>query len=568
MLIRKLSKKLVNQISVGEIIRGPSSIVKELLENSLDAKANRILIEIKKGGIDSIIINDNGFGISKKELILAISSYSTSKIVSLKDLHNITTFGFRGEALFNMSLVSRLELISRTNFQKEGWKIYLKENERNKFFIEPKAHLTGTTVKIFDLFYNCPIRRNFIKKTKVEFSKIVKIVDMIALSENNTSFVLKHNGKLIKEYLVNNKKDDNKERIKAILGEIFFKTLLKIKFKEEEIELSGWIQKPTCKIIDNNQKIRLFYVNKRFVRSQKVTFTLNKIIKKIKKYDSLNISYILFLKIPTNLVDVNYHPTKSEILFGSSFKIYNFFYRAISSFLLKEKNFFSFLNLYEKQNRKELSIKKILGYNNFLHKILNLNKNNRKIFFSFGKIIAFIKNCYVLTEKNGKFFLISLPDVKLIMIEHNLDNDNYIDFKKKYLIFSKKFFFPIDIKLMILNYQGLFFKLGFDYLVSSSFIEIKSIPKLLEKNNIINILTHLFSFLRKKKKNSEVKVINYFLFLLKMEIKENWGRQRMYQILQEMEEYSFLIFNNLSKRFLRCIDINSALSVFENEKKY
>ncbi|WP_343152711.1 DNA mismatch repair endonuclease MutL [Buchnera aphidicola] len=581
MFIRKLSSKVINQIAVGEIIRGPASIVKELLENSLDAKADRIYIEIKKGGISSICVNDNGYGINKKELINSISSYSTSKIISINDLHNVNTFGFRGEALFNISLVSRLELISKTSIQKEGWKIYLDANKKSSFFMKPIAHLIGTTISIFDLFYNFPIRRNFIKKEKVEFSKIVKIVKLIALSQSNTTFILKHNKKLIKEYLVNNKKNIIEERVKSVLGEKFFKTLLKIEFRDKKNKLFGWIQNPIYKNINYDTKNRYLYVNKRFVDSRKITFLLKEIIKRITGHNYINISYVLYLQIPFNLVDVNYHPTKNEVLFNNSFKIYNFFYNAIVSFFKKQKNsFLSFLNLNKKKktkekflckenlkNKKNIGNKKFANYKNFCLFNFQKEKFKKKINFSFGKIIAFIKNYYVLIEKNEKFFLISLPNIQSIILKKKINHGNFYDFKKLYLISPKKIFFLIKIKNLIIDYKNLLFKLGFTYSVHLNFIQVQSVPKLLQESNLLNLIISFFLFLENKKNITDIKVINYFIWLIQLEVK-NWGKEKMYRILQEIEKYNLIISNVSSKKFLQSININTAMSIFENEKKH
>ncbi|CAL4325490.1 DNA mismatch repair endonuclease MutL [Buchnera aphidicola] len=578
MSIQKLSSKVINQIAVGEIIREPASIVKELLENSLDAKADQIFIEIKKGGISSISVIDNGFGIHKKDLINAISSYSTSKIISLDDLYNVSTFGFRGEALFNMSLVSRLELISRTNVQKEGWKIYLDANKKSSFLMQPLSHSVGTTVTIFDLFYNFPVRRNFLKKEKTEFLKILKIVNIIALSQSNTTFILKHNKKLIKEYLVNNKKNTKEERIKSVLGRVFFKSLLKIEFQEKRNKLFGWIQNPTCKNIQYGKKNRFLYVNERFIDSQKITALLKKIIKKITGCNFLHISYILYLQIPSNLVDVNYHPTKNEVLFNNSFKIYDFFYNSMFFFLKKQSNnffYFSKVNkkniveerfIYKKiiKNKEYTNTKKFIDYKNFCLSSFQEKKTRKKMIFSFGKVIAFIKEYYVLIEKNENFFLVSLPNIQSMIIKKKIIHGNFYDFKKFFLKFPKKIFFLIKIKKLIINYQKLLFKLGFSYSIHSNFIEVQSVPKLLQDANLLNLIISFFLFLERKKNITDIKIINYFVFLIKLEVK-CWGKEKMYSILQKIEKNNLIISNISSEKFLQNINIKTALSIFENE---
>ena len=193
MTIRILSPQLANQIAAGEVVERPASVVKELVENSLDAGADKIQIDIENGGASLIRVRDNGIGIAKEELALALARHATSKIADLADLEAILSLGFRGEALASISSVSRLTLTSRTAEQNEAWQVYAQGRDMETT-IQPASHPVGTTVEVANLFFNTPARRKFLRSEKTEFSHIDEVIRRIALAKFNISFTLTHNG--------------------------------------------------------------------------------------------------------------------------------------------------------------------------------------------------------------------------------------------------------------------------------------------------------------------------------------------------------------------------------------
>ena len=199
MTIRVLSPQLANQIAAGEVVERPASVVKELVENSLDAGADKIQIDIENGGAGLIRIRDNGIGIAKEELALALARHATSKIADLADLEAILSLGFRGEALASISSVSRLTLTSRTAEQHEAWQVYAQGRDMETT-IQPASHPIGTTVEVANLFFNTPARRKFLRSEKTEFSHIDEVIRRIALAKFNISFTLTHNGKVLRQY--------------------------------------------------------------------------------------------------------------------------------------------------------------------------------------------------------------------------------------------------------------------------------------------------------------------------------------------------------------------------------
>ena len=220
MPIQVLPPQLANQIAAGEVVERPASVVKELVENSLDAGAPRIDIEIERGGAKLIRIRDNGCGINKDELALALARHATSKITSLDDLEAIMSLGFRGEALASVSSVSRLTMTSRTAEQSEAWQAYA-EGRDMAVTVKPAAHPIGTTVEVLDLFYNTPARRKFMRTEKTEFGHIDEVVRRIALARFDVTIQLHHNGKMMRQYRAVKEDGQKERRLGSICGTAF-----------------------------------------------------------------------------------------------------------------------------------------------------------------------------------------------------------------------------------------------------------------------------------------------------------------------------------------------------------
>ena len=244
MSIKILPPQLANQIAAGEVVERPASVVKELVENSLDAGATQIQIDIEHGGASLIRIRDNGIGIAKSELSLALARHATSKISSIEDLEAILSLGFRGEALASISSVSRLTLTSRPQDQAQAWQVYAQGREMETT-IQPASHPVGTTVEVANLFFNTPARRKFLRTDKTEFAHIDEIIRRIALAKPSVAFTLTHNNKIVRQY---KSAVDNLQKIKrvaAICGEDFMQNALQIDWKHDHLHLSGWIALPS-----------------------------------------------------------------------------------------------------------------------------------------------------------------------------------------------------------------------------------------------------------------------------------------------------------------------------------
>ncbi|MEZ2759019.1 DNA mismatch repair endonuclease MutL [Providencia vermicola] len=330
MAIHILSPQLANQIAAGEVVERPASVVKELVENSLDAKATRIDIDIERGGEKLIRIRDNGCGINKDELILALARHATSKIATLDDLEAIMSMGFRGEALASISSVSRLTLTSKPAEQTEAWQSYA-EGRDMEVTVKPAAHPNGTTVEVLDLFYNTPARRKFMRTEKTEFGHIDEVVRRIALSRPDVSINLTHNGKLVKQYRAAHDEVQQERRLGTICGTGFMQGALALSWEHSDLAIKGWVVSPSNTPVSETQYC---YVNGRMMRDRLINHAIRQAFEGYLE-DNQQPAYVLYLTIDPKQVDVNVHPAKHEVRFHQARLVHDFIYQAVRTVLLE-----------------------------------------------------------------------------------------------------------------------------------------------------------------------------------------------------------------------------------------
>ena len=324
MPIQLLSPQLANQIAAGEVVERPASVVKELLENSVDAGATKIEIDIEKGGHKRIRIKDNGTGIAKDELQLALSRHATSKISTLDDLEQILSLGFRGEALASISSVTRLTLTSKTQAQNEAWEAYW-EGRDMAVAIRPAAHPVGTTIDVADLFYNTPARRKFLRTEKTEFQHIEDVVKRVALSYSHVSFILKHNDKVIKRYIAD-KEGSIERRIAAVVGQKFVQNAVHINTNYDGITIDAWLGNET--MLKSSNDCQFSFVNSRGMRDKLIMHAIRQ------AYESVwgvleQPSFVVYLSLDPKDVDVNVHPAKHEVRFQQSRLVHDFICKSV-----------------------------------------------------------------------------------------------------------------------------------------------------------------------------------------------------------------------------------------------
>lgn len=329
MAIQVLSPQLANQIAAGEVVERPSSVVKELVENSLDAGASQIQIDIENGGASLIRIRDNGCGIEKAELPLALARHATSKIASLDDLETILSLGFRGEALASISSVSRLILTSRTAQQNEAWQIYAQGREMETT-IQPASHPVGSSVEVANLFFNTPARRKFLRTEKTEFSHIDEVVRRIALAKPNIQFTLTHNGKIVRQYRRATTQEQQLKRVAAICGDEFVQYAVHLDWQHNGLHLYGWISTPQFYRTQND--FNYSYVNGRMMKDKIINHAIRQAYATHLNNEQYP-AFVLFLDLDPTLVDVNVHPAKHEVRFHQSRLVHDFIYQGVSNAL-------------------------------------------------------------------------------------------------------------------------------------------------------------------------------------------------------------------------------------------
>ncbi|MDF7670770.1 DNA mismatch repair endonuclease MutL [Orbaceae bacterium ESL0721] len=314
-MIHILSPQLANQIAAGEVVERPASVIKELVENSIDAGSTQIDIELEHGGCKLIRVRDNGSGITKDELSLALARHATSKISTLDDLDAILSLGFRGEALASISSVSRLTLTSRTAEQSSAWQVYAEGRDMIPI-VNPASHPVGSTVEVLDLFYNTPARRRFLKTEKTEFMHIDEFIKRISLARPQIAFNLQHNSKLIRQY----RSSTQESRVAAVCGNAFMQKAVKLDWQHDDLKILGWIT------TGDSSEMQYFYVNGRVVKDKLLNHALRQAYAG-RTHEQQN--YVIFLELDPKQVDVNVHPTKQEVRFHEARLVHDFVYQAV-----------------------------------------------------------------------------------------------------------------------------------------------------------------------------------------------------------------------------------------------
>ncbi|GGJ97436.1 DNA mismatch repair endonuclease MutL [Pseudomonas matsuisoli] len=320
--IQLLNPRLANQIAAGEVVERPASVIKELLENSLDAGAKRIDIDVEQGGIKLLRVRDDGLGIPADDLPLALARHATSKIRDLEDLERVMSMGFRGEALASISSVARLTMTSRTADATEAWQVET-EGRDMESRVQPAAHPVGTSVEVRDLFFNTPARRKFLRTEKTEFDHLQEVVRRLALARFDVAFHLRHNGKSILALHEARDAQARARRVGAVCGPAFLEQALPLEVEREGVRLWGWVGLPTFS--RSQADLQYFYVNGRMVRDKLVAHAVRQAYRDV-LFNGRHPTFVLFLEVDPAVVDVNVHPTKHEVRFRESRMVHDFLY--------------------------------------------------------------------------------------------------------------------------------------------------------------------------------------------------------------------------------------------------
>lgn len=336
MNIRALPETLINQIAAGEVVERPASVVKELVENALDAGARRIDIDLEEGGVRLIRIRDDGGGIAAEELPLAVSRHATSKIASIDDLEAVATLGFRGEALPSVASVSRFRLASRPRDGQHGAELRIDGGKVGT--VTPQAHPPGTTVEVRDLFFNVPARRKFLRAERTELSHIEEWLRSLALARPDVEIRVSHNGKPSRRWKGEGQLQEGTllgdVRLHEALGEEFARNALRVDHAGAGMRLHGWIAQPAYNRASADQQY--LYVNGRSVRDRNVAHAIRQAYSDV-LFHGRHPAYVLFLELDPRGVDVNVHPAKHEVRFRESRLVHDFVYRALQDVLARTR---------------------------------------------------------------------------------------------------------------------------------------------------------------------------------------------------------------------------------------
>lgn len=320
--IELLSPRLANQIAAGEVVERPASVIKELLENSLDSGAKRIDVDVEQAGVKLLRVRDDGGGISADDLPLALARHATSKIRNLEDLEQVMSLGFRGEALASISSVARLTLTSRTRDADQAWQVETEGRDMAPR-VQPAAHPVGTSVEVRDLFFNTPARRKFLKAEKTEFDHLQEVIKRLALARFDVAFHLRHNGKSVLSLHEANDDVARARRVAAVCGSGFLEQALPIEVERNGLHLWGWVGLPTFS--RSQADLQYFYVNGRAVRDKLVAHAVRQAYRDV-LFNGRHPTFVLFFEVDPAVVDVNVHPTKHEVRFRDGRMVHDFLY--------------------------------------------------------------------------------------------------------------------------------------------------------------------------------------------------------------------------------------------------
>lgn len=522
--IIKLDKNLANQIAAWEVVERPVSVIKELLENSIDAWADNIIVEIENWWIDKILITDNWEWIEKEDLPLVIEKYSTSKIKNLDDLYNIMTFWFRWEAISAISSVSNMTIISK-NINEKFWnKLEVIWWEINK--IETYAYDIWTKIIIENLFYNTPARLNYIKKPRTEYNHILTFLQQIALSYPNIGFEFISENKQIFKY---KKNEDLKTRIYNIYWNEFYENLLEINFNMEWINISWYISDPKTSFTNKNRQS--LFVNNRVIKSPLILKAINNAYNRFIPHN-MNPWYVLNLKIDPTQVDVNVHPRKLEIRFANEQSVFRAVYHSIQDKLEKVSlvNTEQSINIENKNTsyfseKKEInktsnfwytgSWTKFKAYSPYTDKSANINQTQINNAINFSKSLLDDKNNYneniefekstdlhdtplwkIIWQSHNAYIIVETKEwIKFLdqhalaerIIYEKLINNDYWHNRQCLLIWESIALTPKEIDILEIN-KDIFIGMWFDFEVMPwNIVIINSIPDFIKKENISNI---------------------------------------------------------------------------------
>ncbi|WP_311790264.1 MULTISPECIES: DNA mismatch repair endonuclease MutL [Pantoea] len=624
MPIQILPPQLANQIAAGEVVERPASVVKELVENSLDAGATRIDIDIEKGGAKLIRIRDNGCGISKEELAMALARHATSKIASLDDLEAIMSLGFRGEALASISSVSRLTLTSRTQAQSEAWQAYA-EGREMEVTVKPAAHPSGTTLEVLDLFYNTPARRKFMRTEKTEFGHIDEVIRRIALARFDVSISLSHNGKLMRQYRAVSDEAQRERRLGAICGATFMQHALRIDWQHDDLLLRGWVADPagSRQLTD----IQYCYVNGRMMRDKLINHAIRQAFQTQLQADQQP-AYVLYLEIDPHQVDVNVHPAKHEVRFHQSRLVHDFIFQGVMSVLqASSAPTLPAVQAQEPAPRWQPENRQAAGGNHFSqpaaprrseagsgsgsggggsaqptwqNKENSYSKREGAVYQqllktptsgqrapaepaappvmpraqpadapltshaqSFGRVLTVMQERYALLEQEQRLQLLSLP-VAARWVRHAQLQPGETGLKPQPLLIPVRMKVARPERQIAADKQSLLQAMGIDLQPEGDHVTLRAVPLPLRTQNLQILIPELLGYLAQQPESDALQLAHWLARRCETET-SHWNHSQAIALLADLERLCPQLLKSPPSGLIQTIDIESALAAFKHE---
>jgi len=622
MPIQILPPQLANQIAAGEVVERPASVVKELVENSLDAGATRIDVDIEKGGAKLIRIRDNGCGISKSELAMALARHATSKIASLDDLEAIMSLGFRGEALASISSVSRLTLTSRTADQTEAWQAYAEGREMN-VTVKPAAHPCGTTLEVLDLFYNTPARRKFMRTEKTEFGHIDEVIRRIALARFDVALSLSHNGKMMRQYRAVSEESQQERRLAAICGTTFMQHALRIDWQHDDLSLRGWVADPAGS--RQVSELQYCYVNGRMMRDKLINHAIRQAFQ-TQLQDDQQPAYVLYLEIDPHQVDVNVHPAKHEVRFHQSRLVHDFIYQGVVSALQSvAAPALPALQAEEAAPRWQQENRQAAGGNHFAQPAVSAGERkpalsaremqpaapppawqNKETLYrqregavyqqllktpasspqppqvrepasrptekvsplaahaqSFGRVLTVLQNHYALLEQDQKLMLMALPVAARWLKQAQLEPGE-TGLKPQPLLIPVRLKIALDERQAAQENSSLLNQMGIELQPEGDHVTLRAVPLPLRTQNLQILIPELLGYLARQQENSATQLAQW-LARRPDEASSDWNHSQAINLLAELERLCPQLLKSPPSGLLQAIEIESAINALKHE---
>ncbi len=556
--IRKLPISLSNQIAAGEVVERPASILKELIENSIDSGANQIRIDIQQAGLEKISVTDNGCGIPANELHLAVSPHATSKIYSQEQLGHINTLGFRGEALASIASVSKFEITSKVAEDDTAWRLdYSNKNKSsydeqdvNNLKLTPMAHPIGTTVTANKIFYNTPARKKYLRTERTEYLHVERVIKQLILSDFNSAFVFIHNEREVYRFQQASDQSAQARRILKICGKSFYDNSVTLNFKASGMTLTGWLAKGNYSRASADTQY--FYINGRIIRDR-VIFHAIRLAFQDKIPEGRYVAYVLYLTIGTEFIDVNVHPTKHEVRFDDMRLVHDFLTHVITQ-ALNSNSFNDDNNI--KEQRDDVDLVSEIKPNYYTASKAKENESrqqtsNKLSQVFFGTILTIFKQRYALTEHQSDIKLIDIKKAQSYLTALNLTEQftNGLIQSKPLMIpmsitLEQKQIDVIDNKICFLN------ELGIELTVTGlNSLLLRNIPVALTGIDYITLFKNIAIFLLDSA-TIEIKVSNLIPVLCHADLIDNHNINFDYALALVTN------LNKLDKTLLLSHDIN------------